>query len=98
MIKLKDFLNEEDLVLRKHILNLMCSFKTTWKREDNEVVDFAEICCRLTEMESDGLCTIGDNFLNITENGQGFVRNICMAFDLRLYRKAPTTSLFSQTV
>ena len=92
------FLNEEDLVLRKHILNLMCSFKTTWKREDNEVVDFAEICSRLTEMESDGLCTIGDNFLNITEKGQGFVRNICMAFDLRLYRKAPTTSLFSQTV
>ena len=76
----------------------MCSFETTWNKDDNDVVDFAEICSRLTEMESDGLCVIGDNFLKVTEKGQGFVRNICMAFDLRLYRKAPTTSLFSQTV
>ena len=88
------FLNEEDLVLRKHILNLMCSFETTWSEQDNEIVDFAEICSRLTEMENDGLCILGNNFLKVTETGQGFVRNICMAFDLRLYRKAPTTSLF----
>ena len=30
--------------------------------------------------------------------GKPFVRNICMAFDLRLIRKAPETALFSMTV
>jgi oxygen-independent coproporphyrinogen-3 oxidase len=27
-----------------------------------------------------------------------YVRNICMAFDLRLKRKAPETALFSMTI
>ncbi|MBD78618.1 MAG: oxygen-independent coproporphyrinogen III oxidase [Crocinitomicaceae bacterium] len=92
------FLNEEDLVLRRHILNLMCHFKTSWTEEENNTIDFQEICSRLVEMEEDGLCTIEPNGLTVTEKGQGFVRNICMAFDLRMYRKAPSTELFSQTI
>ena len=30
--------------------------------------------------------------------GKPFVRNVCMAFDLRLQRKKPDTQLFSMTV
>ena len=36
--------------------------------------------------------------VQITEKGKPFVRNICMAFDLRSKRKAPETELFSMTV
>jgi hypothetical protein len=33
-----------------------------------------------------------------TERGRAFIRNVCMAFDARLTRKAPETQLFSRTV
>jgi oxygen-independent coproporphyrinogen-3 oxidase len=49
-------------------------------------------------MESDGLLLIQPNSLIVTEKGKAFVRNICMAFDLRLKRKTPQTQLFSMTV
>jgi oxygen-independent coproporphyrinogen-3 oxidase len=49
-------------------------------------------------METDGLIVIENNALTVTEKGKPFVRNICMAFDLKLKRKAPKTQLFSMTV
>ena len=38
------------------------------------------------------------NKIEITEKGRAFVRNVCMAFDLRLQRKKPDTKLFSMTI
>ena len=52
----------------------------------------------LEEMENDGLIKIGVTKLTVNEAGKPFVRNICMAFDLRLKRNAPNTQLFSMTV
>ena len=49
-------------------------------------------------MENDGLLIIDDNKIIVTEEGKPYVRNICMAFDLRLKRKAPETALFSMTI
>ena len=36
--------------------------------------------------------------LTVTSAGKAFVRNICMAFDLRMKRNVPETQLFSMTV
>ena len=91
-------LNQEDLIIRRHILNLMCSFKTEWSFEESAIVDFKDITSRLSEMEADGLCVIGENGIEVTPQGQLFVRNICMSFDLRLYRNKPTQQIFSQTI
>ncbi|WP_159018022.1 oxygen-independent coproporphyrinogen III oxidase [Algibacter sp. L3A6] len=91
-------LNEEDLVIRQHILNLMCRFKTSWT---NDVLRFPELpdtLIRLKEMEQDGLLKIETDSIAVTDKGQPFVRNICMAFDLLLQRKQPDTQLFSMTV
>ena len=49
-------------------------------------------------MEKDGLLHILENGIQVTEAGKPYVRNICMAFDLRLKRKAPETELFSMTI
>ena len=49
-------------------------------------------------MEADGLLKFLDHGIIVTEKGKPFVRNICMAFDLRLKRKAPETKLFSMTI
>ena len=91
-------LNSEDLVIRKHILNLMCQFTTSWKDEAMQFPELNEIHDNLKEMEVDGLLTFIDNGIKVTEKGKPFVRNICMAFDLRLIRKAPETKLFSMTI
>ncbi|NHN24449.1 oxygen-independent coproporphyrinogen III oxidase [Flavobacterium jejuense] len=91
-------LNEEDLIIRKHILNLMCQFQTSWKDKTTYFPEIETILPNLAEMEKDGLLLIKDQTLFVTEKGKPFVRNICMAFDLRLIRKAPQTQLFSMTI
>ncbi|MFD0836962.1 oxygen-independent coproporphyrinogen III oxidase [Mariniflexile aquimaris] len=91
-------LNEEDLIIRKHILNLMCQFKTSWTQDALYFSELPEVLNRLKEMEVDGLLEIDANYIKVTTKGQPFVRNICMAFDLLLQRKQPDTQLFSMTV
>jgi oxygen-independent coproporphyrinogen III oxidase len=91
-------LNEEDLIIRKHILNLMCQFKTKWTQNSLYLEDMPEILIRLKEMEKDELVNIYPNAIEITKKGRPFVRNICMAFDLLLQRKQPNAPLFSMTV
>jgi oxygen-independent coproporphyrinogen-3 oxidase len=91
-------LSQEDLVIRQHILNLMCQFSTSWDNVENYFKELTEIVIELSEMEKDGLVVLGDKSITITDKGKPFVRNICMALDLRLKRKAPKTKLFSMTV
>jgi oxygen-independent coproporphyrinogen III oxidase len=91
-------LNEEDLIIRKHILNLMCQFKTSWDKEYLYFEQLPEVIEKLKEMEVDGLLNITTNTIAVTKKGYPFVRNICMAFDLLLQRKQPETQLFSMTI
>ena len=91
-------LTDEDLIIRKHILNLMCQFETSWADQSNYFNEIPEVIMQLKELENDELVTILNNGVQITEAGKPFVRNICMAFDLLLKRKAPETQLFSMTV
>lgn len=91
-------LNEEDLIIRKHILNLMCRFETSWTANKEYFNELPDVLVDLKEMEKDGLLEFDKNSITVTEEGKPFVRNICMAFDLRLKRKAPDTKLFSMTI
>jgi oxygen-independent coproporphyrinogen-3 oxidase len=91
-------LNEEDLILRKHVLNLMTSMHTTWKNEPESTPYLSEVPGKLKELEQDGLVVLSVDSCTVTEKGRAFLRNICMALDARLARKAPETRLFSQTV
>lgn len=91
-------LSEEDLVIRQHILNIMCHFETSWKEETMKFPEIQECLDRLKEMEQDGLVHITNNGLSLPEKARPFVRNICMAFDLQLIRNKPTTRIFSMTI
>ncbi|WP_425550434.1 oxygen-independent coproporphyrinogen III oxidase [Algivirga pacifica] len=91
-------LTEEDLILRKHILDVMCHFETSWEKEEQQVGILFEAKERLTEMEKDGLLEIGETSLRVTDAGKAFVRNICMALDGRMLRAKPESRIFSQTV
>jgi len=91
-------LTPEDLIIRRHILNLMCQFTTSWKDKALDFPELPSVLASLEEMQEDGFLTIEDDTITVTEKGKPFVRNICMAFDLRLIRKAPETKLFSMTI
>ncbi len=90
-------LTQEDEIIRKHILNLMCNFETNWNKESS-FTELPQVLIRLHEMETDGLVEISDSKIKVTQKGRPFVRNICMAFDLRLQRNKPETKLFSMTI
>ncbi|ATA67685.1 oxygen-independent coproporphyrinogen III oxidase [Capnocytophaga cynodegmi] len=91
-------LNEEDLIIRKHILNLMCHFNTSWEENSMHFSEIENVTKRLSEMVSDDLIRIVDKKIEVTNAGKPFVRNVCMAFDLRLQRNIPNTKIFSMTV
>lgn len=92
-------LTDEDLVIRGHILNLMCGFETRWQPQGERwFSELPNVLASLKEMEEDGLVVFGLNSLTVTDKGKAYVRNVCMAFDLRLKRKAPDTQLFSMVV
>lgn len=91
-------LTDEDLIIRKHILDLSCRFETYWEKGDFYADELPAILCSLHEMEQDGLIERFPEGLRITQKGKPFVRNVCMAFDLRLKRNRPETQVFSMTV
>ena len=91
-------LTKEDLTIRQHILNLMCRFETSWEHTPESFPELQDVMENLAEVENDGLVVRGANSIKVTEEGKVFVRNICMAFDLRLLRRTPDSRLFSMTV
>lgn len=91
-------LSDEDLIIRKHILNIMCHYETEWKDPAHQYSSITESLERLAEMAKDGLIEISHDRLKVLESGKPFIRNICMAFDLRLIRNKPETQLFSMTI
>ena len=91
-------LTEEDEIIRKHILNLMCHFETSFEEKENRFPDVDITLRKLEEIKNDNLIEIKNNKIRVTEKGRPFVRNICMAFDMHLYQKAPETRVFSMTI
>lgn len=91
-------LNREDQIVREHIDNIMCHFKTSWEKPTLVFPELSHILIQLKELENDGLLTLHPKKLIVTEKGKPFVRTICKSFDLRLQRKKPDTALFSMAI
>lgn len=91
-------LNESDLIIRQHILDLMCHFETIIRLDQRDSSLYAPIIDRLTDLANDSLIEWRDEKLVVTEKGIPFVRNVCMAFDVYLHQSNPTNNLFSQTI
>jgi oxygen-independent coproporphyrinogen-3 oxidase len=91
-------LNEEDSVIRRHVLNLMTRFETSWESSEFNTPFLSSVPERLAELQNDGLLKLDGKICRVTESGRPFLRNICMAFDARLNRSAPATQIFSKTI
>lgn len=88
-------LDRTDLVLRRHILNIMCKGRTSWKLESYRDPKLTEGLQRMKWLAQDGLVLLSESELKVTKRGKRFLRNICMAFDARLWADKPATQLFS---
>ncbi len=91
-------LSSEDLIIRQHILNIMCHFKTSWALTSMQTPGLEKQLLLLEEMAVDGLLKITGKTLEVPEAARPFVRNICMAFDTHLLENKPKTKLFSMTI
>ena len=95
-------LDDDDRLRRLAILNIMCNLELPWNltREKygapaNEL--FADALAQLPPLVDDGLVTLDDDALRITDKGRFFVRNVAMAFDAYLGRDEDRP-VFSRTV
>lgn len=88
-------LTEEDLMIRQNILDLMCRFETTFTGTESI---FSTIEESLFELIQDGMVSIEDKKVEITRLGLPLIRNVAMAFDIRLKERSPKSQLFSKTV
>ncbi|MGF1924779.1 MAG: oxygen-independent coproporphyrinogen III oxidase [Bacteroidia bacterium] len=86
-------LTSEDIYIKQHILNLMCKGTTHFNHQISDTLKD-----RLIPLLQDGLIEVDQHEVRIANLGKSFLRNICMAFDERLWRFKPETTLFSKAV
>jgi oxygen-independent coproporphyrinogen-3 oxidase len=91
-------LTPKDLIVRKHILNIMCHLETSWEDESMQLAEMPQIIERLEELMQDKVLSVEGKTLRVSDEGRMFIRNICMAFDLRLIENQPEIRIFSMTI
>jgi oxygen-independent coproporphyrinogen-3 oxidase len=88
-------LTKEDLVIRRHILDIMCKGQTRWNYHNEPFESIFAGIERLQTLAQDGLIELNSWSLKVTPEGKRYLRNICMALDARLWKNQPTSQLFS---
>ncbi|OCX54823.1 oxygen-independent coproporphyrinogen III oxidase [Mucilaginibacter sp. PPCGB 2223] len=91
-------LTKEDSVIRNHIFNIMCKGETKWNLFAEPCMALVQAVERLEPLATDGLVELHSSGLKVTPLGKRFLRNICMAFDARLWNDKPATQQFSMAI
>jgi oxygen-independent coproporphyrinogen-3 oxidase len=73
------------MVFRRHILDIACIGQTSLLPAWSTLLEEWTIP-QLRPLEQDGLVTLHENEVRLTEAGRPFLRHICKAFDLHLLR------------
>ncbi|GAB4230170.1 MAG: oxygen-independent coproporphyrinogen III oxidase [Ekhidna sp.] len=79
--------SREDLFIRKHILNLMCDFETTWHEQEFIEHGIAFNYKLLDQLQSEELITYSETGMQVLKEGKEVIRIICSALDARMGRK-----------
>jgi oxygen-independent coproporphyrinogen III oxidase len=91
-------LNEEDLLLRKNILDLMCQGETVVDPQSLPQEFVHHAWQNLKSMEKDGLVELDGFRISVTIKGFMLIRNICAALDARLWRHGSGEKVFSKSI
>jgi oxygen-independent coproporphyrinogen III oxidase len=79
-------MSAEDLVLRKHIQNIMCKGETNWQADLESCEFLNSVRDRLIPLREDGLIELNAFSLKVTAPGRMFLRNISHCFDAHSWR------------
>ncbi|MCU0444707.1 MAG: oxygen-independent coproporphyrinogen III oxidase [Microscillaceae bacterium] len=91
-------LTDEDLILRKHILQILCKGETDWENQADFCAVLPDAMIRWQSFVEDGLVELQSQKVIVTPLGRAFLRNIAMQADARLWRKTISEPLFSRAV
>ena len=89
-------LNEEELRVKRHILNLMCFFETSWDESENAF--FHELEEDLKVPQQEGVLKLSPGKLKLTTLGRHFVRNICAIIDPYINKQLERKNTFSKAI
>lgn len=73
--------SDEDILYRKHILNIACKGKTDWS---GALTLSPYMEQQLNQLQADGLIIWKETQLEVTTLGWSFLRNICAVFDKKM--------------
>jgi len=91
-------MTQEDLIISRHILDIMCKGHTQWNHHTQPCDAVFDGIERMEAIAEDGLIELDSLGLKVTEDGKRYLRNICMALDARLWADKPSTQLFSMAI
>lgn len=91
-------LTEDDLVVRRYILDLMCRHEVLLNYPCSDPTWLPDVKDRLQPLVEDGLVQVEDEKVTVTDAGRLFVRNICAAFDARLHSAKSESNVFSKAI
>jgi len=91
-------LTQEDISIRKHILEILCQGKTQWNPYKEPYESLWKSLERLQVMADDRLIDLNSYGLTVNQEGRDFLRIICMAMDARLWARKTKDPLFSMNV
>lgn len=91
-------LSAMELMMRKHILNLMCKDTTQWTAASQDAISIEPFLPNLDDLVEDGLVTYDQNKIRITDMGKFFIRNICAAIDPIFQSQSSGNQVFSRAI
>ena len=87
----------DDLFIRKHILNLMCNFRTNWMPEEFMRYGLNFNHDLLTQLTEDDYIRFNEEGLKVNYTGKEIIRIICAALD-RDFKCSSNTVGFSKSI
>lgn len=90
------YMSEEDLVIRRIILDITCKGELSWTSTPEWLT--LSMLIQLNTMHEEGLLKLYPTGFRVTDLGMAFLRNICMVFDKRLNDFKNQKQMFSQAI
>ena len=91
-------LTTEDMLIKGHILDLMCYYETRVDDITSKSNWWKRVHQNMAGVIADGLVAISDKDVKISLSGRPFVRNIASCFDPYFNRQLPDSPTFSKSI
>lgn len=91
-------LSETDLYVRQLILNLMCFQETDYDESRMPSEVRSQVQASLDDLQRDGLVNRQGTGISVSPVGFPFLRNVCAAFDVYIYKNRASGPRFSSTI